>query len=565
MKRKRLKSDSCILFLLLLSIGIFLVGAFQNLHDPLTEWDHVALIAAENWARGINSTWLFDHPPLYPAFLTLVFSIFGHCIQYARLANILCVLLTAWIVFRLTSQLSNRKAGFWALIFYLLSPLCIQGITALDLADTSLLPLGFTLLCYIIYRTESRSDILNIGLIGIMVALCFWAKITSTLALVLGLLSYPLIHRHGSSYQWVKIAIGCTLGICIFLITWIPVSLLLWGEDSCYRVLTTPFSAVIARTTTGGLLERFSRVGIDFLRIIFWFSPFLLFLFIWKSIALLWTRRKRLYTLGLLAWTCLFYFFGHILIGGTNWGFPRYHAAILPLLAVLIGILVQPFFSHLTRKQIGVLLGSLFGILICCLILVNDPLLFLNLTWKERLLSGDRTFLIIRDGMFQGIIFLGLPLLICPLFIKIFWKSGIKETILSILIVTSLSTIIFVDFKQMYASYVTSYQYGAQEKEEVLEMVSQHIKEENIVLTTSELTYDLRDKKVSQISWEVWKSPKTIYEAINKMEPDAIIVGLTTHTFQQLRWIFYDPNIQSLLKQYYLRYNQGTYFFWFRK
>jgi len=339
----------------------------------------------------------------------------------------------------------------------------------------------------------------------------------------------------------------------------------LWGEDSCYSVLTAPFSAVIARTTTGGLLERFSRVGIDFLRIIFWFSPFLLFLFIWKSIALLWTRRKRLYTLGLLAWTCLFYFFGHILIGGTNWGFPRYHAAILPLLAVLIGILVQPFFSHLTRKRVGVLLGSLFGILICCLILANDPLLFLNLTWKERLLSGDRTFLIIRDGMFQGIIFLGLPLLICPLFIKIFWKSGIKETILSILIVTSLSTIIFVDFKQMYASYVTSYQYGAQEKEEVLEMVSQHIKEENIVLTTSELTYDLRDKKVSQISWEVWKSPKTIYEAINKMEPDAIIVGLTTHTFQQLRWIFYDPNIQSLLKQYDLRYNQGTYFIWFRK
>ncbi len=562
---KKLRFDYCILFLLLLSVGTFFVGVFQNLHDPLTEWDRVALIAAENWARGINSTWLFDHPPLYPAFLTLVFSIFGHFIQYARLTNMLCVLLTAWIVFRLTSQLSNRNAGFWSLIFYLLSPLCIQGITALDLADTSLLPLGFILLCYIIYRTESRPDILNIGLIGIMVALCFWAKVTSTLALVLGLLSYPLIHRHGPSYQWVKIAIGCTLGICIFLITWIPVSLLLWGEDSCYSVLTAPFSAVTARTTTGGLLERFSRVGIDSFRIFIWFSPFLLFLFIWESIALLWTRRKRLYTLGLLAWTSLFYFFGHILIGGTNWGFPRYHAPILPLLAVLVGILVQPIFSHLTRGKKGVLLGSLFGILICYLLLVNDPFLFFNLTWKERLLSGDRTFLIIRDGIFQEIIFLGLPLLICPLFIIIFWKSGIKETILSILIATSLSTIIFIDFKQMYAPYVTSYQYGAQEKKEVLEMVSQHIKKGDLVLTTPEFTYDLREKKVSHIPWEVWKSPKTIYEAINKMEPDAIIVGLTTHTFQQLRWIFCDPSIQLQLKQNYLRHKQGTYFVWFRK
>jgi aromatic ring-opening dioxygenase catalytic subunit (LigB family) len=117
----------------------------------------------------------------------------------------------------------------------------------------------------------------------------------------------------------------------------------------------------------------------------------------------------------------------------------------------------------------------------------------------------------------------------------------------------------------MYAPYVTSYQYGAQGKKEVLEMVSQHIKEGNIVLTTPELTYDLRDKKVSQISWEVWKSPKTICKAINEMEPEAIIIGLTTHTFQQLRWIFYDPSIQSLLKQYYLKYKQGTFFVWLRK
>jgi hypothetical protein len=562
---KKLRFDYCILFLLLLSVGTFLVGAFQNLHDPLFEWDRVMLIAAGNWARGINSIWLFDHPPLYPAFLTLVFSIFGHIIQYARLANMSCVLLTAWIIFRLTSQLSNRKAGFWSLIFYLLSPLCIQGITDFNGADTSLLPLGFILLCYIIYRTERRPCSLNIGLIGIMVAFCFWAKITATLPLVLGLLTYPLIHRHGSSKQWLKIAIGCALGVFIFLFTWIPISLLLWGEDSCYLVLTTPFAALTANTANGGLFERFSRIGIDSLRIIFWFSPFLLFLFIWESIALLWTRRKRLYTLGLLAWTSLFYFFGHILIGGSNWGFPRYHAPILPLLAVLIGIFVEPIFSHLTKKRKGVLLGSLLGILLFYLILVNDPLLFLNLTWKERLLSGDSAFLIIRDGVSQGIIFLVLPLLICPLFIKIFWKSGIKEMILLILVVTSLSTIIFIDFKQMYAPYITSYQYGAQQKIEVVEKVSQHIKKENLVFATPEFTYDLRDKEVPQIPWAVWKSPKTIYEAINKMEPDAIIVGLTTHTLQQLKWIFYDPSIQSLLKQHYLRCNKGTYFIWFRK
>ncbi|OGW17532.1 MAG: hypothetical protein A3G93_04690 [Nitrospinae bacterium RIFCSPLOWO2_12_FULL_45_22] len=75
-------------FFFFFSIASFLVGATVKLDVPLTDWDRVALIAAENWARGINYSWQFDHPPLYPAFLALVFHIFGFIIRITKRHNL---------------------------------------------------------------------------------------------------------------------------------------------------------------------------------------------------------------------------------------------------------------------------------------------------------------------------------------------------------------------------------------------------------------------------------------------------------------------------------------------
>jgi len=554
------------LLFVFLSICIFLFGISQKLNVPLVESDWVCLSAAENWSKGINSTWLFDHPPLYPAFLAVIFWIFGMSLSVGRFANAVCILIAGLVIYKFTSQLSNRAAGFWAVAFYLLSPLSIQGIAAIDLVDSSLLPLGFILLFYFINRTYRSSGILNIALVGITVTLCLWAKVTSTLGLLLGILSYPLINHYGLSRAWAKVAIVSILGICMFLITWASISIPLWGMDSFSLVLVTPFSAFAVRLPNGSLQPRLLSLGLDLLRIIFWFSPFFLSLYLWK-IGSIWKMKKggKPGTLGLLTWSSLFYTLGHLVIGGTNWGFPRYHAAILPLLAILVGILVQPIIEKLTKKEGLILLGSIFGLWLTYLLLVNDPLLFFNLKWKKALLFGSEHFSLIEEGILQVILFLGLPLLICPIFIKIFGNRGVKESILLTLCVASLATIIFVDTKQMYATYNTFYQYGAQEKEKVAEMVSRNVKAGELVLTTPEFVYQLRDKEVPWVPWQVWQSSETIYKSIEEMKPRAIIVGLTTHTFEQLQWILYNPTIQLELNRHYNMYKLGTYFVWIKK
>ena len=136
------KYTQCFLYT---SVVIFLLGSITKISVPLAEWDHMSLCAAESWAKGIDKAWVFDHPPLYPFFLTALFKLFGPSVEIARLGNILSVLLTAIVLFRLASQLFNRDTAAWAVFFYLLSPVCIQGTSSMDMADTSLLPLSFIL------------------------------------------------------------------------------------------------------------------------------------------------------------------------------------------------------------------------------------------------------------------------------------------------------------------------------------------------------------------------------------------------------------------------------------
>ena len=144
------------LFLLAFALAFFLMATLTRLNIPLAEWDHVILSAAEDWSRGIDRAWLFDHPPLYPSVLALVFRVFGSGAALARAVNVAFVLLTALCVYRFAAKFFNPTAAFWALIVYLMHPVTIQGVSSLDMADTSMLPLLFLLTAIALRNLNAR-------------------------------------------------------------------------------------------------------------------------------------------------------------------------------------------------------------------------------------------------------------------------------------------------------------------------------------------------------------------------------------------------------------------------
>lgn len=263
--------------------------------------------------------------------------------------------------------------------------------------------------------------------------------------------------------------------------------------------------------------------------------------------------------LHLFLWTTIFYFVGYVVVGGTNWGFPRYHVVILPLVCTFVGYYVSNMASKMRREE-GMIVSFCLLTLIVSISLLNDPLLFINLRFKEMLLYGGSHRTIMREFVMTFLPYYGLPI-IFGLILSRFLKSF--SMVVLCLYIGALTTMVSLDMQQAFAAYRTSAQYGAEGKVKVLEEVRKDVKKGNYVVATPEFRYDLKDRELSGIGWKAWKSEDVLYQSIKSNNPEAIIAGLTVNTYAQLRWLRSDE-IQLFLSKNY-RFNRiGTYYLWLR-
>jgi len=544
----------------LISLLVFVLGIWLKLNAPLAEWDRVSLFAATNWSQVINTPWIFDHPPGYPIFLALVFKIFHASVSVVRITNAFCLFMTAFGAYKLVSWFYDKHAGLWAASLYLMSPIVIQSSQSIDMADTSLLPLAFIITFFCLARACGKSEISkDIFLIGLAVLACFWLKITSTIVLLSGIFFYMLLNLGNLNKTWVKKAFGgAVFGSILFLISWWSAAMFLWGRESALAPLKTVFLYFSSLSENHGFLN-LMKGWTGLLRIIFWFSPFFLMLAGWQMYEFIkFPKRARHPFFPFLAWVVSFYFIVYLIIGGTNYGFPRYHAAIVPFLAIFLGVLIQDIMEKFGKKEKGIFFAVLFILTLIYAFLMDDFLLFLNLEWKEACLTGSY-YAIFGKGLFQFFLFILLPSL------TVFFFKKDSQKVFLILLMGTFATTLSMDIKQNLANYTTAYQYGARGKDKVLQMILRKIKDNDTVLTTPEFIYDLRIKKIPYISWEVWSSTHRVFDFIEKKKPRVIIMGLTTHTFIQWKNFWENAELQSLLGKTYDLNRIGTYYIWFKK
>lgn len=558
---KDIKSSSLFLFI---SIFLFLIGVFVKLNAPLAEWDRVSLEAAINWSNGINSPWLFVHPPGYPLYLAFVFKIFGVSISVVRLANAFCLLLTAVIIYQIAKSLTNKNVALWSTSIYLVSPMVIQGSISLDVADTSLLPLGYTLLAWsIVYSHRKSNAVLDIVLITFFTAFCFWLKLTSTLVIIAGIFLYALLNRKKIDKIWIKkILAGTLFGFFLFLLTWISISIFLWGKESCFGVLLNPVIALQAMKEGMSLFAKATRIGVDTLRIVFWCSPFFLWIVFWQILKILKNRKDFPSPLIAFVWISGFYSIVYVLIGGTNWGFPRYHAAILPIFVILAGILISDWIKDYSGKELLYLLSVVCLLCLIYIFFLDDPLYFIILKWKESILFGNIRGAVLR-AFLHTVLYLSLPLFVFLFSAKM---SRLKLSKVKLfLLIGTLTTLFSLSIVQVSADYNTAYQYGALGKEELIEKVLNIINKNDIVMASPEFIYEFREKEVPDIRWKVWQSIEVLSDTFWKTKPKILIMGLTVNSLYFWRDFLEHEKLQILLEEEYEDFWIGTYRLWIRK
>lgn len=533
--------------------ALFIAFSAAGLNAALLEWEWVSLSAASDWARGVPHEWLFDHPPLYPFLLSLFFRIFGASPESARIFNMLPLLLSSLFVYLSGRRLFGRSSGTFAAAFCLLSPVAVQGIRSMDSSDTNLLPLMFSFMVWI-FSVRPGGGKRSSWLLAAALAIACWAKFTSSLGLMIVMLcSLPALKDGPGGWKRGEVLRAVLSGLCLFIVSWSSIGFLLWGYDSWLLVLGTPFRYFSSGGwTPAGALAGFS---LDLSLVVFWFSPFLIFLgFYGRRSAML--QHDRGPSADFLALVCLLYFSGYLVIDGSNYGFPRYHAAILPLLCVFAGASASVGSGFRTPGVVAAaVLAGVFSFLI-------DPLRIINLDCKIAFLQG---------GTAAGPAAVAAPLvvyLLAPL-TALALRSPLagwdRRHLAAFAAAAFVSSAVATSARQALAEYSTSYQYGASGKGAVVELVRDGASDGDAVMATREFAYDLRDRSVRSPGWGVWRSDIAVRSFLEKERPSFVVAGWTTHSVEQLGWLLKKGRSMELLEKEYILSTVGTYFVWKRK
>jgi 4-amino-4-deoxy-L-arabinose transferase-like glycosyltransferase len=555
------------------AVLVFLIGTLMKLHVPIVEWDQISFKAAKNWSVGINQKWVFDHPPLYPFFLTILFKIFGTKIAVARIGNVIVVCIAAIMLFRLVTQAFNRQAAYFSVGFYLFNPVCIQGTYIMDVADTSILPLCFILLLFPMRQNVLNPTCRSAVFLGCLIGLCFWAKISSTIALLISLAAalfvVVIVEKKPSGLRSLSLNLAAvTFGLVLFLISWYFVAKFLWGIES----FKAPFSLILRSLSNNEYESEHMNVvsmGYHSLQTLVWFSPYFILMWIIGLKYINASIGKTFFSIDpfskILTGSSLIYVAGYIVIGGTNWGYARYHAAILPYLSIIIGL----YLSELIRGTFGeniaqlMIISIVFGALVSLASLNNDPLLFLNLQLKELMIKNFELSTIIKKGVQSMVPLYAAPILITLALCKFSKQISAGNLFNSVLIAGTLYTLTFLNIQQLTAHYRTANQYGAEGKSALIDMLRKNAQHGSVVLGTPEFTYELEEMDVPYSGWSIWRSQERFNRYVSMEKPVAIVTGMTVNTFKQIKWLLSKENQEFLMNDYsFLKI--GTYLLWLR-
>ena len=560
------------IFIFGLALALFLIATLGRLSIPLAEWDHVILSAAADWSRGVEHIWLFDHPPLYPAVLAIVYYVFGEGALVARSMNIGFVLLTALCLYGGSRKVFDSNAALWALVLFLTNPVSIQGVSSLDMADISMLPLLFLLTAWALRYSCLRPTAGRTWLLGACLGVCMWAKVSATIAwmsaLAVGFGAVWLLSgRRTIGLHGVNLIAGCILGLSLYLATSFLVLNGLWGTDAFLFPLRAAYAAVMDRGEPGGAAAALT-ILYSLVRIAVWFSPYWLLIFglaLWAAFREYACRRtsESLFSIWIGA-AAAFFCLVHFLIGGANYGFPRYHSAIFPVMCMLAGRFLSAAMPAWRMRAQMVFGLSIVGTAALAAIVVPDPLFFLNIQLKGMLLQNEGLLQLADPALRVFLPLYGLPLFVAVSIHRAQHRTKPEAQWALLCAFGLLATTLSLDLQHVFASYRTTVQYGAVGKEELVRTVREHLSPGDRILATPEFIWELRELGVPRVDFEELRSKQRFMRFVKQYSPAAIIGGWTVSSLEHLRWMLSEET-GNILSETYRPHRVGTYFYWLRE
>ena len=305
--------------------------------------------------------WALWHPPLYLYALGLSFALFGTSEAAGRGLGVVCQLLTAGLTFDLARRLlpatatarARAAAGVLAVALFLLGPLTVQAALVLDI-DNTVLMLLIALFVWLVLRLPTRWTARVVVGLAVLYALTLWAKLTTPLLLLAAVAFTRLFQGTGVRGALQALAVGA-LGWSLFLVSWTMVTTAT-GMPFDYTFEVVYREALDSQASSRDRFVSWDAFTAGVAPAILWIGPFFCLLFLAAGLPrlgqLLRGRGLEPGDLVVVLGAAIYLLYIVKLAGG----FPKYHAAMLPLWGAAGGALVARSAGRLGRGQVAVAL-----------------------------------------------------------------------------------------------------------------------------------------------------------------------------------------------------------------
>ena len=521
------------------------------------------LLASEGSIRndGTGGLGLRTHPPLYPWLVRLAQGLLGPEVWAARVVGWIAYGFTGVILFRLVLSLGpagteGRAAALLSLLLYLSIPAAIQGTALVDI-DAAVLPAWTVLWIGMHLTLVKRRDAMGMAGLAVATALGWGLKFsTPVVVMALGALSLAAAResRPALPRAWAAIA----LGTAAFAVAYV-----VWGRERGLG-LGDLVRYVVERAISGGTagVSGPGEIAKNAGQFALWTSPFFLLLSVggvtWGLLGTDWRRRMLAAMGGALL-------LGYLVVGGTPFGFPRYHAPVLPLLCALAGLWIAPSLQGVGRRFWWAAVGMLLLVIAWNLLVVGDLLFTLRYAYRGAAAAGDpRAAALLGSTVWRGIALLAPALAVAPA-IGYLVRTRAARVHLALLGLV-LGGFLALDAIQAVAPFGI-YQYGEAGTQDAARFLQARLASRARVIATREILFyldKLEDPARRPLGAATWDDPRGFLAELNDPRLGGVVYGIAANTIGQYRRVFRDPAVRQTPETRFRREEIGGYTVWWR-
>ncbi|MBN2451172.1 MAG: glycosyltransferase family 39 protein [Lentisphaeria bacterium] len=485
-------------------------------------------------------------PHLYGFCIALAHGIFGPGVWVARLPGLPAWLLAGWGVWgwvRRELPDGGRSASAAAVALLASLPLAVQGAAVVDIDNTVLVP-AVLFLCLAVDRFVVRPS-LGAGLaLAVCMALALWCRLTTPTLLLPVFVLYGWL-RLRRFPPCLGLLAGLGGGIVLFLGTW-WLYCLVTGVS-----VAGPFAYLVEslRFCTVGE-DRGIRPGKVFLTGVYtlcWLGIPVVFLVLGAVLARVRRvlRGAPLAAADLLLLGGMAVVGGYCAVGGTIFGFPKYHCPGVLLLLAGTAMAFGRDLLPASRRDGFLAFGLVLGGATLQVCLLRDPLLLLRLPVRRLLLRGESPAALLLGG-------LALPLLTACLVVAALafaaWRNRLARVPL-VLAALGLGMNLGLLLLQQSGGYQTGYNYGDQgDARTVAAFLDGFLAEGDTAIAPGEIVHLLEHPGVRHVHNDLWTDRAGLEAALQRSEVRAATASILTNTVLQVRTLIEvaaaDPGFQ---------------------